>query len=205
MSDEHPSPWVMSWNIAAVVHDDGVAADALMSVFARSLTDAGVAIGGVVQLPPEGEGCGPSAPMRLQDVATGEIISICQDLGTPQGGRIRACALDPAGLAEGAVRIMTAVDRGAELVFASKFGKQEAAGKGMRDAMTLAALTGRPMLTSVRRGLVHNFLEFTGGLGTLLDSRLWVLEDWWRDASGLTVATAAATERARVVEAFVAR
>ncbi len=44
-----------------------------------------------------------------------------------------------------------------------------------------AASSGRPTLTAVRRGMVDNWLSFTDGIGTLLEARLWVLENWWSE------------------------
>lgn len=173
MDTLHPNPD----RLAAIVYDDGVAVDALLATFARELRDAGVVIAGIVQMPPDGPGCGPGAPMRLQDVATGDIIPICQDLGSGA----KSCRLDPAGLAEAAHRIRAAAERETDLLFVSKFGKQEVNGQGFRAELAYAATEGRTVVTAVKRGLVHNWLDFTGGVGTLLDHRLWVLRDWWHD------------------------
>ena len=93
MDTLHPNPG----RLAAIVYDDGVAVDALLTTFARELRDAGVVIAGIVQMPPDGPGCGPGAPMRLQDVATGDVIPICQDLGSGA----KSCRLDPAGRGQG--------------------------------------------------------------------------------------------------------
>ncbi|MGO9773323.1 MAG: DUF2478 domain-containing protein [Roseiarcus sp.] len=86
--------------LAAIVHDDGVAVDALMSSFARELVEAGVSPRGVVQLPPDEPGSGPGAPMPLRDVETGDIIRLRQDLGPGAA----SCRLDPAAPAEAAAR-----------------------------------------------------------------------------------------------------
>lgn len=173
MDTLHPNPG----RLAAIVYDDGVAVDALLTTFARELRDAGVVIAGIVQMPPDGPGCGPGAPMRLQDVATGDVIPICQDLGSGA----KSCRLDPAGLADAAYRIRAAAERETDLLFVSKFGKQEVNGQGFRAELAYAATEGRTVVTAVKRGLVHNWLDFTGGVGTLLDHRLWVLRDWWHD------------------------
>lgn len=163
--------------VAAIVYDDGVAIDSLMSAFARELRTAGVDARGLLQLPPDGEGCGPGAPMRLQIVETGNIIPICQDLGPGS----KSCRLDLAGIAEAAARLRASASRPSDLLFVSKFGKQEAHGAGFRDELAFAAGAGRTILTAVKRGQVHNWLDFTGGVGTLLEARLSVLRDWWRE------------------------
>lgn len=162
--------------IAAIVYDDSVAVDALMCAFARELIDAGADISGVVQMPPDDQ-CGPGSPMRLRDVRTGDVIPICQDLG-PQA---HSCRLDPAGLAEASIRLRRAIVQPSELMFVSKFGKQEVNGQGFRTEFATAILEGKTIITAVKRGLVHNWLDFTGGVGTLLDHRLWVLRDWWSE------------------------
>ncbi len=162
--------------LAAIVYDDAVAVDALMGAFAREMVDKGVRAGGLLQLPPDGA-CGPGAPMRLQDVTTGEILPICQDLGPGAG----SCKLDLGALASAAQRLRRAAELPSDLFFVSKFGKQEAEGRGFRDELAYAVLNNRTVLTAVKRGLVHRFLDFTGGAGTLLDHRLFVLRDWWAD------------------------
>ncbi len=163
--------------LAAIVYDDGVAVDALMSAFARELVEAGVDARGIVQLPPEATGCGPSAPMRLQDVETGEIIPLRRDLGPGAG----SCRLDPSALAGAAARLRFAAMQPSDILFFSKFGKQEANGGGFRAELAFAVGEGRTTLTAVKRGLVPNWLDFTGALGTLLDHRLRVVRNWWTD------------------------
>lgn len=154
-----------------------MAVDALLSTFARELIDGGVDVRGLLQMPPEAAGCGPAAPMRLQDVSTGEVIPICQALGSGAA----SCRLDTRGLADAAARLRKAASMPSQLLLVSKFGKQEASGRGFRDEIGYAVGEGRTVLTAVKRGLVHNWLDFTGGMGTLLDHRLWVLRDWWGD------------------------
>ena len=80
---------------AAIVYDHGAKVDGLMSTFARELIEAGVDARGIVQLPPDAAGCGPGALMKLRDVATGEVIPLCQDLGSGAG----SCCLDASALA----------------------------------------------------------------------------------------------------------
>lgn len=165
-----------AFEIAALVYDDGVSVDHLMCYFADELQHQGRRIGGVVQLPPEVEGM-PSTEMRVMDLMTGEIISIQQNLGRGSG----ACKLDPGGLMVAATRIRRAIEAGVDLMFISKFSKQEVAGHGFRDEFGLAVGAGIPILTSVKRPLVNDWLNFTGGIGTLLACRLRVTRDWWEE------------------------
>jgi molybdate transport system ATP-binding protein len=115
--------------------------------------------------------------MRVQAVATGEIIPICQELGPGAG----SCCLDTSALAGASARLRLDAMQPSDILFFSKFGKQEANGEGFRAELAFAASEGRTVLTAVKRGLVHKWLEFTGGQGTLLDHRLWVVRDWWAD------------------------
>ena len=173
MSDE---TWIDPRRIAAVVYDDGVAVDSLLSVFAADLIAQGARLGGVIQLPRSEPECGPHAPRQLRDLETGEAIPLCRTFAA-QGGK--SCALDSASLQRAAGRIAGASQRGADLLFLSRFGRQEAAGRGFSEALAVAMQRGRPVLTAVRRGLADNWLSAAGGVGTLLDARLWVLKDWW--------------------------
>lgn len=178
--------------VAAVVYDDCVSIDLLLAAFAAELATAGTKIAGVIQLTEE-RGCGPGAPMRLMDVATGEILPICRTLGA------QSCRVDGERFTGAAARIRAACDGEAELVFVSRFGAVEAHGYGFRGEMELVIRRERPLLTAVRRGFVHNWFELTGGVGTLLDARLWVLRNWWSELpSRKTTALARATDIADV-------
>jgi hypothetical protein len=119
--------------------------------------------------------------MRLRDVATGDVLPLCQPLGASADG----CRLDPERFAQAASRMRKVCEADADLVFVSRFGKMEANGKGFREVMALAVERGVPVLTAVRRGLVDNWFGFTGGVGTVLDAHLWVLEQWWREIAPL--------------------
>jgi molybdate transport system ATP-binding protein len=166
---------------AAIVYDNGVKVDGLMSGFARELVQAGVDARGIVQLPPDADGCGPGALMKLRDVATGEVLPLCQDLGPGAG----SCCLDSSALAAAAQRLRAAAGEPSEILFFSKFGKQEAAGGGARAELAYAISEGRTVLTAVKRSLLPAWRSFTGGQGTLLEPRLWVLRDWWSDLAHL--------------------
>jgi nucleoside-triphosphatase THEP1 len=163
--------------LAAVVYDDHVAIDALLTAFAADLRAEGARIAGFIQLSRMESGGGPGAPMRLQDVATGEVLPICQEIGANAGD----CRLDPERFQEAARRLRGACEAEADLIFVSRFGKMEAEGRGFRDPIARAVENGRPVLTALRRGLIQSWFTFTGGVGTLLDTQLWVLKQWWRE------------------------
>ena len=174
MSDE---TWIDPRRIAAVVYDDGVAVDSLLAVFAADLVAEGARLGGVIHMPRLEPGCGPKALMQLRDLETGNAIPLCQAGGASGKG----CAVDPAGIRHAAHCIRAASEANADLVFLSRFGRQEAAGYGYSDALSFAVQRGGPVLTAVRRGLADNWMSACGGIATVLEARLWVLKDWWRE------------------------
>jgi molybdate transport system ATP-binding protein len=161
--------------VAAVVYDDGVAVDDLLLVFARELGERGVRVGGLIQMPRET--CGPKVPLEIRDLGTGEVFPICRTLGPGEDD----CGFDPSKLRLAADRLRAATDGDADLVFVSRFGKEEARGGGFCEEILHAAAAGRSVLTAVRRGNVGNWLALNDGVGTLLDARLWVLHCWWED------------------------
>ncbi|MDR3374475.1 MAG: DUF2478 domain-containing protein [Ancalomicrobiaceae bacterium] len=185
-----------AFEIAALVYDDGVSVDDLLGYFAGELKDSGCRIGGVVQLPPE-DHSKKSDKLRVYDLMSGDTFPVKQQLGPGSD----ACSLDTRALAEASMRIRRAVDLGVDLVFISKFGKQEAAGSGFRDEFAYAVAAGVPVITSVRRQLVPEWLTFTGGIGTLLACRLKVVREWWTETEGRRKKLQAARE----AEAALAR
>lgn len=175
--------------LAAIVYDGSFDVDALVRQFAAELSLSGVRVGGVVQLPFEQDACGCS--MRVRDLASGDVIAINQKLGAGS----TSCSLDPGGLAAASIRIRRAIDDGCDLVIVSRFGRQEAAGRGFRDELAHACTSGLPVLTAVSRELVRPWQDFTGGLGELIDGRADALRLWWgglRATAGQTAGADAA-------------
>jgi nucleoside-triphosphatase THEP1 len=119
--------------------------------------------------------------MRLRDVATGQSFMMCLDGEGPAAD----CHLDHERFEQASNRLLALCETDADLLFVSRFGKMEARGRGFRAAIAKAVERRLPVLTAVRRGLVPNWFEFTGGTGTLLDARLWVLRQWWREIAPL--------------------
>ena len=162
--------------LAAILYEDAATVEALMQRFAEALQAAGVDVCGVIQLPPTAAGCGPEAPMCLRDLRSGAVTRICQDLGRDATG----CRLDTAAMAAVAARLRQQAETPSDIIFISKFGKQEAAGAGFRDEIAHAVQEGRTVITAVKHSLLPDWLQFTGGIGTVLEAQPWVLQDWWR-------------------------
>jgi hypothetical protein len=137
-------------------------------------------------MPPPERGCGPASPRCVRDLATGEILPICR--ADAEG----ACRFDAEKLMDASGRIRAASEGIADVVLVSRFGKEEARGAGLCVELAYAAQRERPVLTAVRQGFVDNWLAFCGGIGTLLEARLWVLENWWGDLAASSRRTLAA-------------
>lgn len=185
-SGPSPAEMINAFELAALVYDEGVSVDHLMCFFADELRAAGRRIGGVVQLPPDDESQRVT-PMRVIDLMTGDIIIIGQMLGAGSTN----CKLDTAALARAATGLTRAIEEKVDLLFVAKFGKQEIAGSGFRAEFGAAVSSGIPILTSVQRPLVNDWLDFTGGVGTLLACRLRILREWWSETD---------TRRTRILE-----
>ncbi|WP_164098229.1 DUF2478 domain-containing protein, partial [Serratia marcescens] len=89
--------------------------------FAHGLAAKGVAVAGLVQINGRDASCA-DMEMELEDLDTGRLINICQDLGA---GSVNSCRLDPTGLAEAAGALKAALEKPVDLVVINKFGRME--------------------------------------------------------------------------------
>ena len=145
------------WRVAAVVYEHGEEADAAIAAAVAALRRAGLAVGGLLQL------FGPAAAdcrraMTLQVLASGACIRLDQNLGRAAQG----CVLDSDALARAAQALHEAIAARPDLLVVSRFGKQEAAGGGMRAEIAEALLSGIPVLVAVRATLRETFEGFLG-------------------------------------------
>lgn len=165
---------VIASPIAAVVHETHAAAiDRLMLEAAKRWRARGVKLGGLVQhnVAKDGTDC---AEMLLEDLASGQRVSISLRRSPGSTG----CRLDAAGLAEAAALGAQGISRGVDLAVISKFGAQEAAGKGLREELALAVTLATPLLTSVSLRLLPAFNEFIGETWTRLPLDIEAIEAW---------------------------
>lgn len=151
------------------------ATDALLADLTDRLAQVGLrAVGVVKQMSHEAQfanGC----DMVVKVLPDGPDIAITQPLGPGSD----ACRLDPAGL----MAAVTAVEtRGlqADVFILNKFGPQEAAGGGFRDAIAKAIDAGVPVLVGLGNGVETRaaFEEFTGGVAESLPADPQALLDW---------------------------
>ena len=166
--------------VAAIVVPPGLNASPLLAQVAGALSGRGLKIAGAIQIDEDAPGmrCGP---MWLQDLATGERIAISQD----RGPGARGCRLDAHGLAVACEDIARGIAAGADLVVLNKFGKREAEGRGLRDAIASAVMAGIPVLTSVGEPLAGALDAFLDGAWTRLPDDPAAIMDWARQAVAL--------------------
>lgn len=151
------------------------APDRLLADVAARLAAEGVRVAGAVQGGGPDANGGP-AEMRLTLLGpSGGIAVISQPLGPGAGG----CRLDPGALEAAALRVAQALPD-AQLLILSKFGRQEAAGRGFRPVVAEAIGRGLPVLAHVGRDVADEFAEFTAGLAQPVEGRHAL--DWCRSA-----------------------
>lgn len=169
--------------LGVLVYAPGRNVDALIVRLAARLKARGLRLAGLLQHD-RGE-CGASDfAMNLEDLATGALLP----LALPQPPQPQVCRLDPAGLAAGAAALAAALAEPADLVLVNKFGRQEALGRGLRDELAAAILSGRPVLTSVREDFLPAWIDFAGPDWTRLSPDLATLEAWCATVLALPVA-----------------
>jgi len=159
---------------------------ATLAEFVAQARRRGVRLAGAIELT-----CDRADPscrsLALEDISTGAVFSISQDLGPGS----TACNLDPDGLAAACAAVERAISQGADLVVLSKFGKQEAARSGLCDAFRTAIQSGLPIVTAVSPTLAEPWRQFAGTLSAFLAADVATLEAWRQNVALSALAVAA--------------
>jgi hypothetical protein len=161
--------------IAALQGGTRAQVQATLAEFAALSRRRGLRVAGLIEITSDcsSDGC---RSLALRDLTDGNLISISQDLG--QGAE--ACNLDPGGLAAACFGVERAIAEGADLVVLSKFGKQEAARSGLRDAFHAAVCAALPIVTAVAPSLSDAWQAFAGPLSTFVAPEISALDAWWQ-------------------------
>lgn len=158
--------------IGAVVRRDGVDVDALVSEFAKSLSERGWRVRGLVQeMQQEADGC----VVSLHDLDSGQIRRITQSLGAHS----TSCCVDPNAIADASAVLRKIIAEGADLAIFNRFSKLEADGSGFQAEMLALMAEGIPSLTIVPEKHLAAWREFTGGLASELPASREALERWF--------------------------
>ena len=158
----------------------------VLAEFAARSRRRGLRVAGVIE---SSDLCerGACDSLALEDISSGAVISISQDLGPGS----TACNLDPGGLAAACAAVERGIRAGADVVVLSKFGKQEVARSGLCDAFRAAIDAGLPIVTAVSPSLAEPWREFAGPLSVFVAADADALDAWWFANSADIMAVAA--------------
>lgn len=146
---------------------DDCIAEAVARMEARGLRLAGTVR--VLPADPHSHAC----DMDIRVLPDGPSRRISQPLGTLSTG----CRLDTQAIEALSVAVERRVP-GADLLVVNKFGKQEASGRGLCQAIAQAAEAGIPVLVGVNGLNLPEFLAFAGGGATRLDGSPEAILSW---------------------------
>lgn len=132
--------------IAAILYrpSQGPAVDEILQRVTGDLKARSVKLAGAVQWN-TGSNCGPCSDMVLEDLASGQRISVSED----RGPLARGCRLDSSALEEVAGLTSASIRPGVDLVVLNKFSKSEAEGAGLRQVIEAAVVAGLPVLVGL--------------------------------------------------------
>lgn len=152
----------------------------LLARFAERRIREGLRVAGVIEELAVQENCRHCETLVLREAAGSTIVPITQNLGSGS----RACNIDTAGLAAACQSVLAGIERGADVVVLSKFGKIEAEGGGLLDAFRAAAEADLPCVAGIKPSFAGHFLEFAGGLSQWVEPDDEALERWWAGRGG---------------------
>jgi molybdate transport system ATP-binding protein len=148
---------------AAVLFEHSDDVDTAMAGAVAALRSGGLRVGGLLQAATPARGSGRRG-FTLVVLASGERIRLDQ----PLGAEAQSCTLDGDALARAAQALRAAVKAAPDLLVVSRFGKQEAAGGGMRAEIAEALLSGTPVLVAVSASLRAEWERFLGAASPML-------------------------------------
>ncbi|MBY0323412.1 MAG: DUF2478 domain-containing protein [Reyranella sp.] len=160
--------------IAAIVYSDGVYPDRIIARAIEPLRAAGVPLAGALQVEPVAAGRDP-CDMLLEELASGDVHAIAEH----RGSEARGCRLDVGLLTEiGEAVLHSLNDEQPRLLVVNKFGKIEADGGGLRQAVAEAVDLGIPVLVGVPARNLDRWRAFAGSLAIELPATVGAIADW---------------------------
>ncbi len=158
---------------AAIVYGPDDDVDAALSAAVAKLLFSGRRVAGLLQR--FGAQVAPGKREMLLDVLPdGGTIR----LNDPRGPGVQGCILDTDALARATMAFREAVDSRPDLLLASRFGKEEAAGGGMRAELADAIMAGIPLLVPVRANLLTAWIDFLGSPSEVLAPHADAILGW---------------------------
>ena len=110
----------------------------------------------------------------LEDIETGRRIQAFER----RGSGTRGCRLDTSSLAQAGGWLRAAIEGKPDILLVNRFGRQEAAGRGLRTEIAIAIATDLPVLIAVGRELVPEWCAFAGPDFVQLDADPERIEAW---------------------------
>lgn len=165
----------MTVRIAALQGAASFVVQARLAEFSRARAAQGFRVAGCVEAfsGEAGPGC---AGRELVDLVSGRRHVIGQDLGP---GSL-ACHLDASGVADACEDALKGVEAGCDVLVLAKFGKLEAEGGGLLDALSAAAARDIPVVTSVAPQFAAAWGAYACDLAAYVEPNQAALEAWWR-------------------------
>jgi hypothetical protein len=124
-------------------------------------------------------GCHP-CDMDLRVLPDGPVFRISQ----PLGKGARGCRID-GGIIESIAAEVEARLSGADLLVVNKFGKQEAQGRGLCPAISMALELGIPTLVGVNEMNISDFCAFSDGVAEFLAPDPHAIRTWYHKDQAL--------------------
>lgn len=169
-----------SRKLMAVLYDDGIIADRVLSDLGYELRERGLVVQGLVQrntFRRDRAKC----DMELEELGSGAIFQLSKDRGKHAGG----CRLDREAIMAAAVLIGSGLKTDCDILIVNKFGRSEAEGRGLRDILAEAVAREIVTLVGVPRRNSEVWQKFAEGLFDqceISDARL--LSEWLKDRTG---------------------
>ena len=143
--------------IGIVVYDRESRPDAVLRQVIQGLKSVDLRVGGLLQEGRSGD-AGRCGTLFLEDIGTGRRIQAFET----RGSGTRGCRLDSSSLAEAGGWLRAAIEGKPDILFVNRFGRQEAAGRGLRDEIAAAIAAGLPVVIAVSQELVPEWRAFAG-------------------------------------------
>jgi nucleoside-triphosphatase THEP1 len=173
--------------IAALVYADGVYPDEAIGRAIEPLRQRGVRLAGAIQRDPSDRPGRHPCDLLLENLASGEVTAIAEH----RGKEARGCRLDVGILTDIAEAVATSLHEGEpRLLIVNKFGKIEADGGGLREAISDAVYLGIPVLVGVPMRNLDRWRAFAAAYSVELPVDSAAISDWLA-SKGLPAETSA--------------
>lgn len=167
--------------IGALIYADGVYPERVIAHTVERLRDRGIALAGALQRTPEDMADRHACDLLIEDLATGDVTAIAEH----RGKEARGCRLDVGLLTELAEAVLSSLhSEEPRLLVINKFGKIEADGGGLRQAVAEAVELGIPVLVGVPARNLDRWRAFAGPLAVELPVDDGAVA-WWLAGHGL--------------------